>query len=411
MWSLIFVMRGEKYMSKKLTQEEFEKKFYMKYPIEFQIIGNYNNALTPVDVKCNQCGYIISHTPNHFDKGTTKCPVCNINGDTTRTIIGVNDMWTTNPKVAQLLFNPEDGYEYRFNTQTDLDFVCPCCGKHRMAHPNYFKNGYICTYCSDNIKYPNKLMANILDLCGIDFISEFHFKYSKYKYDFYIQLNNIDYLIEMDGGYGHGNIDTNYATKQEQIETDKIKDNLAIKNGYKIIRIDCNYYKVENRFNFISHNILQSELNNILPITANILNEADKVSQQNYLKKFVNYWNNGICSYTELSKLFHVGRSAIRDYGKRAIDCGMLHVSYNDFLQQIRKASNLKLAISKGTPVICEQTGEIFYSIAEAERKMNVSSLASYFHNNNKYCGKLSDGTCLTWKKISDDKYNQLEAV
>lgn len=401
-------------MSKKLTQEEFEEKFYMKYPEEFKVIGKYVNAKTAVDVECKKCGQIISYTPNHYDRGITKCPVCNLNGNTRRTIIGVDDMWTTNPEVSQWLSNPEDGYKYRFNTQTDLDFICPICGKHRVTHPNHFKNGYICLYCSDNIKYPNKLMANILDLCGIGFISEFRFKHSKYKYDFYIKINNINYLIEMDGGYGHGNIDTNYATKQEQIETDKKKDDLAIKNGYKIIRINCNYYKVENRFNFISNNILQSELNNILPITIDILNKSDKLSQQNYLIKFSNYWKDGMRSYEEYFDIFHTNhRSTIRNYAKRSIDAGFLDISYHDFLNQIRLASNKKLAATKGVPILCEQTQQVFYSIAEAERKTNISSLRNYFSKNYSYCGTLPDGTKLTWKKINKDeyKYYQSKAV
>lgn len=395
-------------MSHKLTQEEFEKKFYMKYPTEFKVIGKYINAKTVVDIECKKCGQIISLTPNHYDRGTTKCPICNINGNTRKTIIGVNDMWTTNPEVAQWLSNPEDGYKYRFNTQTDLDFICPCCGKHRAVHPNYFKNGYICIYCSDNIKYPNKLMANILDLCGVDFISEFRFKHSNYKYDFYVKINNVDYLIEMDGGYGHGNVDTNYATKQEQIETDKKKDNLALENNYKIIRVNCNYYKVENRFSFISNNILQSELSSILPITMDILNESNKRSQQNYLKKFANCWKDGMCSYEEYFKIFHTNhRSTIRNYAKRSIDAGFLDISYNDFLKQIRLASNNKLAITKGNPVLCEQTGEVFYSISEATRQKHIPSLSSYFSHKYTYCGQLPDGTRLTWKKITKDEYKK----
>lgn len=395
-------------ISRRLTQEEFEKKFYMKYSAGFKVVGCYKNAQTPVDVQCTKCGYIISHTPNHYDKGTSKCPVCNINGDTHKTILGVNDMWSTHPYVAQWLGDPNDGYIYRINTLKELDFVCPNCHKHRNIRPNGLKNGFVCCYCSNGIKYPNKFMANVLKSCNVAFRTEFHFKDSNYKYDFYFNYNNRNYLIEMDGGYGHGNVDTPNATMDEQILIDKAKDELAYKNNYILIRIDCNYDRIENRYDYISNNISKSILGNLFILTESIFKEANTIAQQNDLLKFVNSWNNGVKSYDEFFKVLNVNhRSTVRSYAKRAIELQLLNISYDDFLKQIRLASNNKLAQSKGFPVLCEQTNEVFYSISEAERKMGVSSLRSYFHNNNTYCGKLSDGTKLTWRIINKEEYQK----
>ena len=395
-------------MSKRLTQEEFETKFYNKYPKEFKVIGVYKTALTPIDVQCTTCGEIITQTPNHFDKGTSKCPVCNKNGNTFKPVIGVYDMWTTHPNVAKWLSNPDDGYKYRFNTTVELDFICPCCGKHRIVRPNYLRNGYICCYCSDNITYPNKLMANVLDLCGIKFRTEFHFPNSKYRYDFYFIFNYKKYLVEMDGGFGHGNIDTTYATKEEQLIIDRKKDVLAIKNGCEIIRIDCNYDSIDNRFIMISNNILKSKLSKIIGITYDILQQCNTVTQQNYIEKFANYWQIGIRSYDQYMDLFHVNsRGVIRSYAKRAIESGMLKITYDDFLQQIRIASNHKLATTKGTPVLCQQTNKVFYGITEAQRKMHVSNLSNHLNGKKPYCGILPDGTKLTWIKLPKDEYKK----
>ena len=47
---------------------------------------------------------------------------------------GYNDLWTTNPDIAQYLKNPEDGYSVMMNSDKKLDFVCPDCGNivHKM---------------------------------------------------------------------------------------------------------------------------------------------------------------------------------------------------------------------------------------------------------------------------------------
>ncbi len=48
---------------------------------------------------------------------------------------------------------------------------------------------------------------------------------------------------------------------------------------------------------------------------------------------------------------------------------------------------------------MCNETGEVFTSFAEAQRKY-YCVLSNYFKVNAKYSGKLPDGTKLTWTKI-----------
>lgn len=396
-------------MSKKLTQEEFEKKFYNIYQDKFIIKGNYINALTPVDICCNSCGYVFAQTPNHYDKKHTQCPICNQNGNTNLVIIGVNDMWTTYPEIAQWLSDPQDGYKYRFFTDKELKFKCPYCGKTKICMPRNLINGFVCNYCSDSISYPNKLMANILDIINIPFETEYIIRGYNYRFDFYFKLNNTKYLIEMDGGMGHGNVDTPNYSIQDQIRIDNEKNEIAKENGYCLIRINCNYDSVENRKDYIYKNILNSPLSKILKISYEQLDLADMRSQMSQLNKFAILWKNGVRSYDDLiKKINNVNhRSSIRYYARKCSELGLINETYIEFLSIIRKASNRKIAYTKGQPVMCKQTSQVYYSIAEAQRVNKITNLSAHLSGKKQYCGMLSDGTKLTWVKISNEEYLQ----
>lgn len=396
-------------MSKKLTQKEFEEKFYKKYPKQFKIIGKYRTAITPIEIQCNDCNYNFYRTPNVLDKGKTICPSCNLNGNTHETIIGTNDIWTMRPDLGKLLVNPNDGYKHRLYTSTKLLFKCPYCGKEQLSLPKRHLNDFICDYCSDGISYPNRFMTNLLDLLNISFVTEFTFKGYKYRYDFQFEYDNQQYLIEMDGALNHGVVNLKHATIEEQLENDTNKTNLAIQKGYCLIRIDCKYTDINNRKDYIINNILSSQLSSLFSFTDDLFNQANYNSQSSKIHILAQKWNEGIRSYDDLKRILHTQhRSTIRGYAKKCIELKMIDISYNDFLNEIRLASNIKLANTKGAPVICEQTKQVFYSISEASRKMNLPSLFSYFSQNYSYCGKLNDGTKLTWRKITNDEYMTL---
>lgn len=397
-------------MSKKLTQEEFEEKFDKLYHNKFNVIGRYQNAKTPVEIQCINCGYIFAQTPNHYDKGNTRCPCCDARGDTKKIIIGVNDMWTTHPHIATWLKNSKDGYEYKFFTDKCLEFICPNCGREKICPPKNLINGFSCNYCSNNYSYPNRFMANLLDLLDVDFKPEFMFPNSNYRFDFKFSINDIRYLVEMDGGLGHGNVDSPNMSKEEQLQRDNEKNLLAKNNNYHLIRINCHYPKIEERFEFISNNILSSKLNELFNISKDQLLIANKLSQDSLIVRFAQLWNDNIHSYDELKKHLHVGRHAIRGYAKISSELNLIDISYEQFLTDVRLASNNKLAMSKGSPVLCEQTGQVFYSISEANRQMHIS-LNSYFSStrHSDHCGVLSDGTKLTWRKISKEEYFNLQ--
>lgn len=84
-----------------------------------------------------------------------------------------------------------------------------------------------------------KTFANILDLLNIKYTQFLYAKDIKAFYDFY--LPDFNTIIEVDGDFWHCNPDTRhkdpkYSTQKTNLERDKIKNDWALNNGYKIIR-------------------------------------------------------------------------------------------------------------------------------------------------------------------------------
>ena len=80
-------------------------------------------------------------------------------------------------------------------------------------------------------------------------------------------MNGNQYIVEMDGGLGHGNVNYIGEVDTEGRYVDNIKNDLANKHNITLIRIDCFYKALEERFEYIKNNILISDLKNILNLT------------------------------------------------------------------------------------------------------------------------------------------------
>ena len=243
-------------------------------------------------------------------------------------------------------------------------------------------------------------MTNILSLLNINFETEYRIGNYPYRYDFYFNYNGMNYLIEMDGAYGHGCNELSKMTIDEQIFIDNTKDKIASENDYIMIRIDCKYRSDKNKYEYVRNNIISSQLNDIFDISNEILDYANLLSQTSNIYKLAELWNSGIHSYKEISDILHIGRPTIRKYAKQCIELKLIDCNYNDFLSQIRLESNKQISATKGHKIICEQTNEIFNSMQEAMRIKQLTSLPAYFYKHRKYCGKLEDGTKLTWRKL-----------
>ena len=277
---------------------------------------------TFVKYKCLSCG--CEDEKNICNILKTGCRVCT----NQRVVKGINDMWTTNPKLASLLADPNDGYKYTQCSTKKLNWRCPNCNEiiYGISVKQIYTNKKIfCPHCSDGISYPNKFMMELLINLCVDFEREFYPKWFTEKrfYDFLVKTKSIKYIIEMDGGYGHGNKDTKYASKDQQVEIDNNKDFEAIKRGYKVIRIDCNYLKQEDAFEYIKKNILNSELNNIFDMSNINWTKIQVQIESSNVKRACWLFNNKTKGMKEIGEILGVAPTTVSRYLKRGRDIGL----------------------------------------------------------------------------------------
>lgn len=110
--------------------------------------------------------------------------------------------------------------------------------KMSQSHLDNWENGNI----SARKQYTSKLektFENILELLEIDYQRFFFAKEIRAYYDFYLPKYNI--IIEVDGDFWHCNPNTihnepKYDSQKKNIERDKVKNEWASQNNYKLLR-------------------------------------------------------------------------------------------------------------------------------------------------------------------------------
>lgn len=271
-------------------------------------------------LKCLTCCNSFEISEANLDRGDG-CSYCSGH----KVTIGKNDLWTTNPVVAKMLKNPDNGYRYAEFSNQLATFRCPICGKEigeAYIH-NVSRYGLSCPSCSDGISYPNKLMYNLLTFFGEQFKTEQIPVWCKFKnynddtitfgiYDFIIYNRNL--IIEMDGGIGHGNnpyTNSKY-TKEELIYRDNCKDKLAKENGFDVIRINCNYSN-KNKFVFCKNSILNSRLTEIYDFSTVDWDYINQNCLKSYIVKAIEMYNSG-SSIRQISEYICKSESTVKDY-------------------------------------------------------------------------------------------------
>ena len=215
-----------------------------------------------------KAGHVWPSTPHDILDGYG-CPFCAGNA----VWKGYNDLWTTNPEMAQMLKEPSVGYEISRGSHKEVEWICPICGLPKVSTPKQVSAyGLACARCSDGISYPNRLIVALLSQLPIDcFDREWSPEWiGRCKYDAYFVHNSQEYIVEMDGGLGHGGIDI--ATQGQDIqgfERDVFKDEQALLHNIEVIRIDCRYEQkdIHNRFKYIQESILDSRLNQLFDLS------------------------------------------------------------------------------------------------------------------------------------------------
>lgn len=269
------------------------------------------------------------------------CPFCAGNA----TLKGFNDLWTTNPDMAKMLKDPNIGYEISRGSRREVEWVCPVCGFIKISTPKQVSMyGLACARCSDGISYPNRLIVALLDQLKV---SAFRTEWSpewigRCRYDVYFTYNNQEYIIEMDGGLGHGGIDI--VTRGQDttgIKRDMMKDKQAYFHNIEVIRIDCRYEQkdIHNRFKYIKDSILNSRLNQLFDLDSVNWDQCNKEATKSLHMLAAKQYDSGK-GIREISEELHVHYSTIYAWLKRMSKEGLCSyqpvLGYNSH-QQNRK--------------------------------------------------------------------------
>lgn len=237
--------------------------------------------------RCLKDGYefVIEETDLKNGHG---CPVC-VNHIIVR---GVNDIGTTDPELVSLFLDEEVAYCYSRCSSKRVYVKCPYCGRtKKMIISELTKIGYVtCEVCSDSISYPNKFAHELFRQLSEQYI-EYRSEYSpvwigKLRYDNYVELLNGDRIIvEMDGAY-HYTKNYDYLTKN-----DLYKDKMAQKHGISMIRVNCNYLKVGQRYNMVKTNLIKA-LNDIFDLSEVDWDKCNEMAISNKLIEVLDYYQN-----------------------------------------------------------------------------------------------------------------------
>ena len=309
-----------------------------------------NGNLTPHDVTFGvdlevwwfgTCGHewdvkVCNRTTNGHN-----CPYCS----NQKLLIGFNDMWTTNPELASMLLNPEDGYKCTYGSGKKVDWKCLDCGnaiKNKKISDVYYQ-GVSCPRCSDGIKFPEKFVHNLLRKFNIDFkFDEAQSWAQGRRYDFYFEHEEKTCIIETHGEqhYKEGFKRVGGRSLQEEQENDRYKEKLAKENGIdKYIVIDCRCSTIQ----WIKSSILNSELIEIIDMNKVDWEETGKISTKSLVKEVCDLWMSGMKSVSELEVYTKLSRATILKYLKRGVEIGWCDYSREESLKNTGKSVRRKV--------------------------------------------------------------------
>lgn len=295
-----------------------------------KLLSAYVDSHTPVFID-HGCGHQPHKViPNNYINGSINCPICS------HSIIipYVNDCYTLRPDLVKYFKNESDAIGIAVHDHNYREFYCPICGQPKTTKlTNIASFGFSCNYCSDGISYPEKIMRNVLTQLGLSFTTQETFDWGFYyddncerhrcRYDFVIHDDHR--IIETDGGFHYDECESINAalTLEERQKIDRIKDKLATENGYSIVRIDCNYCNVLNRFDYIKQSIINA-LHTIYDLNSINWVEADRLSEESIVELACILWeSNNRITTLEIADRLDTNVTSIIQYLKIGMAIGL----------------------------------------------------------------------------------------
>lgn len=260
------------------------------------------------------------------------------------------------------------------NNKEKQDLVCPCCGStyQKSAYQLYRNKNILCDQCNDGYSVPEKFMMSILNQLNIDYVYQYTSDWAKnYKYDFKFVLNSVSYLVETDGGIGHGikTFQQDEESLKKSIERDEEKTQLAAKNNFILIRINCNYNN--DCFSFLE-NSFRAALLNILDLSVIDWNKCKEHCLNSKFKEVIDCYLNQTEFTNEIATLVNIKQRTVIKYLKEAMNANIIpHKLLCHQGTDIIDTNSRNFTSSKY--VYCYEDDRIFQSLKEA---------SNYYHYN-----------------------------
>lgn len=341
-------------------------------------LNHKNTNLKWYKYTCNrpECGWTEGWIEESKLKEGKGCSCCH--GRTV--VLGINTIWDTDRWMCDLGVSEEDAKRYSKGSHDKIEVTCPNCGnKKKILVYNILCCKSIGCTCGDGFSYPEKLMSSILTQLGVRFEMQYSpdyliplggKKYRKFS-DFY--LPDCKLIVETDGEIGHsgGYIHSkSNKTLEENIATDKWKDEQHKLNGLDTVRINCFKSDIE----YIKNSILNSKLNEIFDLSGIDWNSADLYAiKSNKIKEVCDYWNNKEEweTTTDLGERFNCWNSTINTYLKKGTKLGWCNYDPKEELKKI----STKNGKTTGNPVaIYNKHGDII-TIESSSRELARKSM------------------------------------
>ena len=198
----------------------------------------YVNTDTPLTVTCRKHGDFTTWPRNHYNGAN--CPKCNVESIRDRCVKDVEKFKEEGAKKHNNFYTYDNVINY-VNNKTDVMVTCPLHGDFPVRPDNHLGGLSGCPICKQS--KGEKKISDLLTSMDIVFKRQYTIPNSNFRYDFYLPEYNM--LIEYDGalhfkavehfgGEAHLNL-TKYR--------DLMKNRLAKKNGYILLRIHYRMFK------------------------------------------------------------------------------------------------------------------------------------------------------------------------
>ena len=382
------------------THEEYVNEL-IRDNISLRPIEQYIDSCTPILHKCLNCNSEHTYVPNDVLR-RKYCSVCQ--GSDLVVKYGVNSLWDTNPEIAEILEDKENGKIYSYKSTKKCNFICPNCNSLVKGKQIQYvvKHGLPCQRCSDGISYPMKFMCCMFNQLNTEYDTEVIFNEWSFMLDGYMYKPRYDivfgnYIVEVDGGFHKKEYSKKGRTIEEIKYIDNQKDILALNNGYKMIRIDC----CESDMEYIKNNIISSDLNNIFDLSKIDWIECHRYAISSKVKKVCDYWNQlNEPSVTKVFTDLKMPRITVQRWLKRGALAGMCDYNPvdegNKYREQIYKKNRKS--------VICLNTNKIYESLTKASKEtgINLSTISNNCCGKVLYAGKDKNNEKLYWMYYED---------